>query len=584
MYPFILAIRESEKFLTRANVIIPRISRFLLKSSFAKTEKAQNRNVHPYHKMALRKDDNRYIVETLKNSEAAADDEDRKGELQQSSSFANEVKRPLTVSAKSKIKDNKSTDKMYVSPIKHGRSNHLKSPSKENVIFSYGDDITKSDDNDKHSDRLSTFTETNYSKIEKPLRKALEQNVNKLHVIIPKGNKVRVVKTTDNNEKYLSARAEATRFDVAGKELDNNVTDKVLKNSYSIELSTEKVETSPHKSGFAMLHSAPIRRHARPTPEEELPPMVKPVPGHEDHGLIQVVDTDKDQHANASPSEEQHTVTQPIRNEPAASSESSQGNLHLTGAVAMVPALIHHDQKNYDYETGHITPGATHVEPLIPVDKPLSNPQLTLAHDGCSDQEHGCSMLPQPLPELHAPLPHIGLPILPANNPLDSNMLQHPGPLCEHHDEYNVFNDEQCHEHLVPLPHLPPPPPVMVPPPPPKPPPPSPPPRRRPDVIKVEFVPEEASIEIGTNRTKTGITRSTKKAGTVRVQFIPGEANVDREIDSAAFARTKEEKDEKQKKEKSFDNTKKEEKTEMTPSAPASEGKTSDYLVPQVMS
>ena len=70
----------------------------------------------------------------------------------------------------------------------------------------------------------------------------------------------------------------------------------------------------------------------------------------------------------------------------------------------------------------------------------------------------------------------------------------------------------------------------------------------------------------------------------MRVQFIPGEANVDREIDSAAFARTKEEKDEKQKKEKSFDNTKKEEKTEMTPSAPASEGKTSDYLVPQVMS
>ena len=581
MCPFILAIRESEKFLARAKVIIPRISRFHLKSSFAKTEKAQNRNVHPYHKTTLRKGNNRYIVETLKNSELAADSEDKKDELQQSSSFANKVKGPLTVSAKSKVKDNKASDNVYTSPTKRGKSDDLKIPSKDNVIFSYGDDVTKSDDSDKHSDRLSTFIETNYSKIEKPFRKALDQNVNKLHVIIPKGKKVRVVKTNDDNDKYLSERDEATRFDLAGKELDNNVADKVLKNSDSIELSTKKTETSPQKPGFATLHSAPIRRHARPTPEEELPPIAKPVPGHEDHGLIQVVDADKDQHAKASPSEEQHTVTQPIYHEQA---ESSQGNLHLTGAVAMVPALIHHDQKNYDYETGHITPGATHVEPLIPVDKPLSNPQLTVAHNGCSDHEHGCSMLSEPLPELHAPLPHIGLPTLPVNNPLDSNMLQHPGPLCEHHDEYNVFSDEQCHEHLVPLPHLPPPPPVMVPPPPPKPPPPSPPPPRKPDVIKVEFVPEEASIEIGTNRTRTGITRSTKKAGTVRVQFIPGEANVDREIDSAAFARTKENKDEKEKKEKSFDNRKKEEKTEMTPSAPAAEDKTNDYLVPQVMS
>ena len=582
MCPFILAIKEVEKSSATTNVIIPRISRFLLKSNFVKTEKAQNRNVHPYSKAALRKENNRYIVETFKNSELVADNEDKKDELKQSSSFANEIEGPLTVSAKSKIKDNKATNKVYVSPTKHEKTGHLKSTSKDNVIFSYGDDITKSDDSDKHSDRLSTFIETNYSKIEKPLRKALEQNVNKLHVIIPKGNKVRVVKTSDDNEKYLSARAETTSIDVAGKELDNNVVDKVLKNSDSIELNTEKMETSPHKSNFVTLHNAPIRRHARPKPEEELPPMVKPVPGHEDHGLIQVVDADKDQHATVSPSEEQHTITQPIHHEPALSSESPQGNLHLTGAVAMVPALIHHDQKNYDYETGHITPGTTHVEPLIPVDKPLTNPQLTLAHNGCLDHEYGCTMVSQPLPELHAPLPNIGLPTLPVNNPLDSNILQHPGPLCEHHDEFNDFNIEQCHEHLVPLPHLPPPPPVMVPPPPPKSPPRPPP--RRPDVIKVEFVPEEASIEIGTNRTRTGITRSTKKAGTVRVQFIPGEANVDREIDSAAFARTKGKTDEKEKKERSSDNAKKEEKTEMTTSAPAAEDKTSDYLVPQVMS
>lgn len=184
--------------------------------------------------------------------------------------------------------------------------------------------------------------------------------------------------------------------------------------------------------------------------------------------------------------------------------------MHHTGAVAMVPALLHHDRSEYDHETGELHEGGTHIEPLVPIHggdhgggmgmghgggmgmghvgsdmiAGHGGPDMGMGHGG--GMEHSLGMMPphgidmdhgmgdHHMPEMHAPMPDV------------------------HHDH---------HHHLEPLPVMP-----AAPVAPAKP--------HKPDVIKVEFVPEEATVE-AVNKSKIGT--PSKKAGTVRVQFIPGD-------------------------------------------------------------
>ena len=151
---------------------------------------------------------------------------------------------------------------------------------------------------------------------------------------------------------------------------------------------------------------------------------------------------------------------------------------HHSNAVAMVPAVIHHNH--------HIH----HVEPLAPVSNMASGSIMPSPSGGGQEIMHGMGGT---------------------------------------YDRFDPCHHDPCHDHhhveIMPVME----PPVVSP---------APSVHHKPDIIKVEFVPEEAKITIGN---KSNIVSPTdKKAGTVRVQFIPGEVITDTpKYDTAAVTRGK---------------------------------------------
>ena len=169
--------------------------------------------------------------------------------------------------------------------------------------------------------------------------------------------------------------------------------------------------------------------------------------------------------------------------------------LHNTGAVAMIPALLHHDRSKYDHDTGElIHEGGTHVEPLVPVHGGIHMGQGGGIGHGGIEIGHGGGGMEHAMGMMH---------------PMGAIDMDHGGG---HHgpDIHAPMHHDDHHEHLEPLSVMPSAPAA-----------PAKPAKHKPDIIKVEFVPEEATVE-ATNKSSIAGTRS-KKAGTVRVQFISGE-------------------------------------------------------------
>lgn len=226
-----------------------------------------------------------------------------------------------------------------------------------------------------------------------------------------------------------------------------------------------------------------------------------------------------------------HLPGQPVHT--AASPGTPAAPLRHTGKVALIPALLHKTEPHYDHETGHFIPGEQHVEPLIPAHD-VAHGHFPVHDVGHIDGHYAGAPV----------LNHAGVPVL--NHPdikvVDthhvgnlggrqiighsgggmeqaSHMMEdqhainmdngyHLGPMNfgpELHAPIYDHNDGH-HDGHVPFvvhPHA-----DYVPPPQ----------KKKPNLIKVEFVPEETSIKAG---------KGSKKAGTVRVQFIPGDnANI----------------------------------------------------------
>lgn len=181
--------------------------------------------------------------------------------------------------------------------------------------------------------------------------------------------------------------------------------------------------------------------------------------------------------------------------------------LRHTGKVALIPAILHKTEAHYDHDTGHFTPAETHVEPLIPAhDRPHQfTPHVNTEHFGINHEgggmEHAFSMMEEPhaIDVDHGFHGNHGGMISPG-------MMHYPelhAPIDDHHDGHH-----DGHMPLIVHPHVD----HVPPPPPPK--------KKKPDIIKVEFVPEDSDIKVAGKSVK-----GSKKAGTVKVQFIPGEGN-----------------------------------------------------------
>jgi len=153
--------------------------------------------------------------------------------------------------------------------------------------------------------------------------------------------------------------------------------------------------------------------------------------------------------------------------------------LRHTGKVALVPAILHTTDAHYDHESGHYHPEETRVEPVMsahPVQN-LNHGELEGGHGG--DLEHALGVMGDG-----------GLHHYDTHHAEDEHhYVDHPAVT------HNLDNVD-----VHPFQHNPQPP------------------KRKPNVIKVEFVPDKADIK-ATGNTKVG----SKKGGSVRVQFIPGD-------------------------------------------------------------
>ncbi|XP_066936012.1 uncharacterized protein [Clytia hemisphaerica] len=174
--------------------------------------------------------------------------------------------------------------------------------------------------------------------------------------------------------------------------------------------------------------------------------------------------------------------------------------LRHTGKVALVPAILHKTEY-YDHATGYSRPGETRIEPVM-----NAHPVENWNHDvnAAGDLEHALGEMGGPVgcgqPPCGAPI-HNECAMPPCGAPIHNECATPPCgapavvPVCRtppcnlDHVDVHPFHES------------------------------APQPKKKPDIVKVEFVPEEAEGMKAAGNTKVG----SKKGGSVRVQFIPGE-------------------------------------------------------------
>ena len=169
--------------------------------------------------------------------------------------------------------------------------------------------------------------------------------------------------------------------------------------------------------------------------------------------------------------------------------------LRHTGKVALVPAILHKTE-HYDHETGHYRPTETHIEPVMNA-HPVENWGGAAVHHntgGPAELEHALGLMGGPHHEdveghhTYVTDHHGG-------------EGTHHGDEGTHHEDHHETGEPHNLDQVNVHPYHDPPPA-----------------KKKPDIVKVEFVPEDVDVKASGN-TKAG----SKKGGSVRVQFIPGE-------------------------------------------------------------